>query len=116
MSKTLLLSKVRRAWKRGILSTIPELPLGVNGAALKAWDEKVGFLETLDGVKDGDSTLKAFLDLSIESVEFFLGMTSASGKDESLGQSWGVEGYAIPNKRKQTELQSSILVRRLVAT
>lgn len=60
-----------------MLSTIPELPLGVNGAALKAWDEKVGFLETFEGVKDGDSTLKAFLDLLTESAEFFLGMRGA---------------------------------------
>ena len=45
------------------LSTVPELPRGVNGAALNAWDEKVGFFETFEGVKDGDSTLKAFLDL-----------------------------------------------------
>ena len=43
--------------------TVPELPLGVKGAALKACGVKVDFLEVLEGVNDGDSTLKAFLDL-----------------------------------------------------
>lgn len=45
------------------LRTVPELPLGVKGAALKACGVKVDFLDVFEGVNDGDSTLKAFLDL-----------------------------------------------------
>lgn len=45
------------------LGAVPELPLGVKGAALKACGVKVDFLEEFEGVNDGDSTLKAFLDL-----------------------------------------------------
>lgn len=68
--------EVRRVGNWWALTAIPELPRGVKGAALKAWDEKVGFLETF-GVKDGDSTLKAFLDLLTESAGFSLCMRCA---------------------------------------
>jgi hypothetical protein len=41
-------------------------PLGVNGAALAAWDENVDFLALFgccraDGVNEGESALNAFL-------------------------------------------------------
>lgn len=52
------------------------VPLGVKGAALKACDEKVGFLlDMFEGVKDGDSTLKAFFDLLDEVVSCVLADT-----------------------------------------
>lgn len=50
-------------------TTIPPTERGVNAGALAACVEKVGFLVTVGwmpaGVKDGDSTLRAFLDISI---------------------------------------------------
>jgi len=41
----------------------PPVALGVNTAALAAWEEKVDFFAgcKLAGVKDGDSTLRVFL-------------------------------------------------------
>lgn len=42
--------------------------LGVKGAALKACEEKVDFLDIFVGVKEGDSTLKAFFDLLKEAL------------------------------------------------
>lgn len=51
---------------RGVHNSLPT-PRGVNGAAFAAWEDKVDFLAApcawLDGVNDGDSTLKVFLGL-----------------------------------------------------
>lgn len=54
-----------------MLGTVPVVLLrGVKGAALKACEEKVDFLDIFEGVKDGDSTLKAFFVLFGDSVSW----------------------------------------------
>lgn len=65
---------------RGFYSLFALGPRGVNGAALAAWEEKVDFLAAcwrVIGVKEGDSTFKAFLPdldiISLESVADFSG-------------------------------------------
>jgi hypothetical protein len=51
------------------MGDIQPKPRGVKAGALAACEEKVAFLlPTLAGVKDGDSTLSAFLDLDLSSL------------------------------------------------
>lgn len=52
-----------------LMGNIQPKPRGVKAGALAACEEKVAFLlPTLAGVKDGDSTLSAFLDLGSSSL------------------------------------------------
>jgi hypothetical protein len=49
----------------------PPRPRGVKEGAVTAWDENVGFFCTgckVEGVKDGDSTLRVFLVLQVEEI------------------------------------------------
>ena len=78
----------------------------MKGAALKAWDENVGFFETPEGVKDGDSTLKAFLDLlDMVSVMSLLKM---NGHAKTGTSRVGLVGQRSDTKRNEEQLQGGI--------
>jgi hypothetical protein len=64
------------------MEDIQPKPRGVKAGALAACEEKVAFLliPTLAGVKDGDSTLSAFLDLGSTS----LAMAMLKGRNRSV--------------------------------
>lgn len=54
----------------GVVGVAAPMPLGVNTAALAAWEGRVdffvGWVITLEGVKEGESPLRAFLAASEE--------------------------------------------------
>lgn len=62
----------------------------------------MGFLEMFEGVKDGDSTLKAFLDLLTESVEFSQVQGMQEGMKAQCSHAATKSRYAMPNRHKQT--------------